>query len=117
MKEFWPYKEGCTYDELMAAHLSRLVLTHSTHVDGLIPALKRIAHAHIQTIVPGRIRRVAGSSAGGTGSLSFRVTVPVSGGWRVLAQRGTQLQEVFCNGTHLTKEELQRVLDIAKAQK
>lgn len=100
----------------MATRLSRVVMNHSTHVEGLIPVLKRVAHSHIATIVPGRIHRVAGSSRGGTGALSFRVTVPVSGGWRVLAQRGTQLQEVFCNGTQLTKTELQQVLDTAKAQ-
>jgi len=102
---------------MVVERFSRVVLNHSSHVDGLIQVLKRISHAHIETIVPGRISRVAGSSAGGTGSLSFRVTVPVSGGWRVLAQRGTQLQEIYCNGTTLSREEVQQVLDSAKALK
>ncbi len=98
----------------MSVRLARVVLNHSTHVDGLIDVLRRVPFASAETIVPGRIKRVAGGPSGG--GLSFRVTVPVTGGFRVLAQRGTQLQEVFATTT-LTKEALQGALDGALAEK
>ena len=92
---------------MSAARFARLVLTHSTHVEGLIEALRRVPHSDCSTLVPGRISFVKGSGKGG--GLTLRVTVPVPGGHRVLAQRGTSLQEVFAT-THLSKEALHTVL-------
>jgi hypothetical protein len=95
---------------MAATRLARVVLTHSTHVEGLVAALKAVPYAACETLVPGRIKTVSGSGTGGC--LTLRVTVPVPGGFRVLAQRGTSLQEVFAT-TRLSKEELHAALQAA----
>ena len=82
--------------------MGRLVITHSTYVEGLIPWLKVLARdPQIQTITPGVISRVRGHSSG----LQLRVSIPVTGGFKVLARRGTSAQEVFVV-TQLDKDEL-----------
>ena len=82
--------------------MGRLVITHSTYVEGLIPWLKVLARdPEIQTITPGVIARVRGHSS----ELKLRVSVPVSGGFKVLARRGTSAQEIFVV-TQLDKDEL-----------
>ena len=86
----------------MAADAGRLVLTHSTYVPGLIPVLERLTQvAGIQTITPGVINRVKGH----TPTLKLRVSVPIQGGFKVLARRGKTVQEVFVI-THLSQEQL-----------
>ena len=82
--------------------MGRLVITHSTYVEGLIPWLKVLARdPQIQTITPGVISRVRGHSSG----LQLRVSIPVTGGFKVLARRGTSAQEIFVV-TQLDKDEL-----------
>ena len=82
--------------------MGRLVITHSTYVEGLIPWLKVLARdPEIQTITPGVIARVRGHSS----ELRLRVSVPVTGGFKVLARRGTSAQEIFVV-TQLDKDEL-----------
>ena len=82
--------------------MGRLVITHSTYVEGLIAWLKVLAKdPDIQTVTPGVISRVRGHSS----DLQLRVSIPVKGGFKVLARRGTSAQEVFVV-TQLGKEEL-----------
>ena len=82
--------------------MGRLVITHSTYVEGLIPWLKVLAKdPEIQTITPGVISRVRGHSSG----LKLRVSIPVSGGFKMLARKGTTAQEVFVV-TQLARDEL-----------
>ena len=82
--------------------MGRLVITHSTYVEGLIPWLKVLARdPEIQTITPGVIARVRGHSS----ELKLRVSVPVTGGVKGLARRGTSAQEIFVV-TQLDKDEL-----------
>ena len=82
--------------------MGRLVITHSTYVEGLIPWLKVLARdPEIQTITPGVIARVRGHSS----ELKLRVSVPVTGGFKVLARKGTSAQEVFVV-TQLDRDEL-----------
>mgnify|MGYP006269220091 FL=1 len=82
--------------------MGRLVITHSTYVEGLIPWLKVLARdPEIQTITPGVIARVRGHSSG----LQLRVSTPVTGGFKVLARKGTSAQEVFVV-TQLDRDEL-----------
>jgi hypothetical protein len=79
---------------LTAAALGRLVLNHSTHAEGLIAALELVAKnsSLISTIVPGRIAR----SVGQTTALTLKVGPPLAaGGFKVRAQRGSSVQEVF----------------------
>lgn len=87
--------------------MGRLVITHSTYVEGLIPWLKVLAKdPEIQTITPGVISRVRGRCSG----LQLRVSTPVSGGYKVMARRGTTAQEVFVV-TQLEREELRKRID------
>jgi hypothetical protein len=89
---------------------ARVVLTHSTYVPGLEAACRHLATAltSVSTITPGRITRCRS----GVEHLLFRVTVAVPGGYKVLAQKGTSLQEVFFT-TSLTAEGLQQSVNDA----
>ena len=88
--------------------MGRLVITHSTYVEGLIPWLKLLAKdPEIQTITPGVISRVRGRSS----DLQLRGSIPVTGGFKVLARKGTSAQEVFVV-TQLGKDELLKRINI-----
>jgi hypothetical protein len=70
----------------------RLVWNHSTHIDGLIPILERLCKQEgIQTITPGVIGRVRGHCP----KMELRVSVPIRGGFKVIARQGKTVQEVF----------------------
>jgi hypothetical protein len=72
--------------------MGRLVITHSTYLEGLIPLLKRLVRdPAIGTITPAVIARVKGRSP----ELRLRVSTPITGGWKLVARRGTSAQEVF----------------------
>ena len=72
--------------------MGRVVITHSTYVDGLIPWLKALAHeTGIQTITPAVINRVRGRSP----ELKLRVSTPIQGGYKLVARKGSSAQEVF----------------------
>ena len=90
----------------------RLILNHSTHIKGLIPALERLLnHPDIKTITPGRLARVKGRPA----PLRLRVTVPIRGGFKVQARSEGNAQEVFVITT-LSAAELQAAIDAAIAK-
>jgi len=91
--------------------LGRLVITHSTYVEGLIPWLKSLAGDEaIQTITPGVIARVRGRSPG----LKLRLSTPMRGGFKLMARRGSTVQEVFVV-TSLDSNELERRIAECKA--
>ena len=72
----------------------RLVLTHSTHVESLIPALRIFAASPLVVlVVPGRLAFARGAAPG----LAIRVSVATAGGggYKLLARKGSQVQEVF----------------------
>lgn len=70
----------------------RLVLNHSTHIPGLIRVLERLTKLEgIQTITPGVIGRVKGHCP----RMQLRVSVPIRGGFKVIARQGKTVQEVF----------------------
>lgn len=72
--------------------MGRLVITHSTYVDGLIPLLRRLAAQEgIDTVTPAVITRVRGRSP----TLTLRISTPIRGGHKLVARRGTSAQEVF----------------------
>jgi hypothetical protein len=86
--------------------MGRLVITHSTYLEGLIPLLERIArHPSITTVTPAVIARVRGRSP----ELRLRVSTPIVGGWKLLGRRGSSAQEVFIV-TSLTAEELEALI-------
>jgi hypothetical protein len=72
--------------------MGRLVITHSTYLEGLIPLLKRLVRdPAIDTITPAVISRVKGRAP----ELRLRVSTPITGGWKLVARRGSSAQEVF----------------------
>jgi hypothetical protein len=65
--------------------MGRLVITHSTYLEGLIPLLKQLAAEDgIETVTPAVIGRVRGRSSG----LRLRVSPPITGGFKLVARRG-----------------------------
>ena len=84
----------------------RLVLNHSTHIPGLIPVLERLTKLDgIQTITPGVIGRVKGHAP----KLHLRISVPIRGGFKVIARQGKTVQEVFIL-TALNQDELENAI-------
>ena len=87
--------------------MGRVVITHSTYLEGLIPLLQRLAALPgIDTVTPAVICRVRGRAA----SLRLRVSAPITGGHKLVARQGTSVQEVFVV-TSWSREELQLWLD------
>lgn len=84
----------------------RLVWNHSTHLDGLIPVLKKLlAYGGIRTITPGVLSRARSNSP----QLKLRISVPLKGGFKVIARKGKSVQEVFIV-TDLPQAELQEAI-------
>ena len=88
--------------------LGRLVLNHSSNIDGLIPILKKLAlNINIKTITPAVITRVRGRSS----KLIIRLSVKTINGYKAIARKGKTAQEVFIS-TDLGKDELRKIIDI-----
>lgn len=84
----------------------RLVLNHSTHVQGLIPVLKHLVNCSgIQTVTPAVISRARSNAP----KLRLKVSVPIAGGFKLLARKGKTVQEVFAI-TSLNREELEAAI-------
>jgi len=70
----------------------RLVWNHSTHLPGLIPILVRLTlKMGIQTVTPGVINKVKGHIP----RMTLRISVPIRGGFKIIARQGKTVQEVF----------------------
>ena len=70
----------------------RLVWNHSTHLPGLIPILERLLEQPgIGTVTPGVIANVRAHSP----ALRVKVSVPIRGGFKLIARKGKTVQEVF----------------------
>lgn len=71
----------------------RLVWNHSTHIPGLIPVLEKLLDmtTDIQTITPGRLSRTKSHAP----HLRIKISVPVRGGYKLIARKGKSTQEVF----------------------
>ncbi|SBO42158.1 DUF2103 domain-containing protein [Cyanobium sp. NIES-981] len=87
--------------------MGRVVITHSTYLEGLIPLLQQLARSPgVDTVTPAVISRVRGRCPG----LRLRVSTPIRGGHKLLARRGTSAQEVFVITT-ASREQLQELVD------
>jgi hypothetical protein len=85
----------------------RLVWNHSTHLDGLIPRLEKLMTLPgVGTVTPG----VLGRARSHIPRLQFRISVPIRGGFKVIARQGKTAQEVFIL-TELSQEELAAYLE------
>ncbi|TVP68830.1 MAG: metal-binding protein [Leptolyngbya sp. LCM1.Bin17] len=71
----------------------RLVWNHSTHLPGLIPILEKllVQQPSIGTVTPGVIAQVRSHSP----ELRIKVSVPIRGGFKLIARKGKTVQEVF----------------------
>ena len=88
--------------------LGRLVLNHSTNIEGLIPILQKLAlNINIKTITPAAISRVRGRSS----KLIIRLSVKTINGYKAIARKGKTAQEVFIS-TDLSKDELKQIINI-----
>jgi len=87
--------------------LGRLVLNHSSNIEGLIPILKKLAlNINIRSVTPAIISKVKGRSA----KLNIRISVKTISGYKAIARKGKTAQEVFIS-TDLSKDELKILLD------
>jgi hypothetical protein len=93
---------------------TRVVITHGpgSYVEGLIPLLQDLDVSIASTATPGRLYRTNGNVQ----KLTVAITVPVSGGFKAIAKRGSLAQEVFFTSA-MTAEGLQDLLDKRLAQK
>ncbi len=88
--------------------MGRLVLNHSTNIEGLIPLLKKLAlDINIKSITPAVISRAKGRSS----KLTIRLSVKTINGYKAIARKGKTAQEVFIS-TDLSKDELQKIINI-----
>ena len=88
--------------------MGRLVLNHSTNLEGLIPILQKLAlNVNIKTITPAVISKVRGR----TSKLEIRLSVKTINGYKAIARKGQTAQEVFIS-TDLGKDELKKIIDI-----
>ena len=91
--------------------MGRVVLNHSTHIEGLIPILKKLAlNKRIKLITPAIISRAKGRSS----NLVIRVSIKTINGYKAIARKGKSAQEVFIS-TDLSKDELKNLLDICNS--
>jgi len=87
--------------------LGRLVLNHSTNIEGLIPILRKLAlDINIKTVTPAVLSRVKGKSS----KLIIRLSVKTINGYKAIARKGTTAQEVFIS-TDLSKADLKQIID------
>ena len=87
--------------------MGRLVLNHSTNIDGLIPILKKLAlNINIKTITPAVISQARGRAS----KLTIRLSAKTINGYKAIARKGKTAQEVFIS-TELSKDELKQIID------
>ena len=87
--------------------MGRLVLNHSTHIDGLIPILKKLSsNIKIKSVTPAIISKVRGRSA----ELIIRISVKTLNGYKAIARKGQSAQEIFIS-TDLNKDELKEIIN------
>lgn len=91
----------------MAIEKGRLVLNHSTHAPGLIPVLERLVQVEgVRTVTPGVIGRARGHAP----HLRLKISVPIQGGFKLVARRGKTVQEVFVLTT-LSQDTLTEIIE------
>ncbi len=82
--------------------MGRLVINHSTYLEGLIEFLNEMAKEnHIKTITPGRLYKVKGKAD----QFRVRVSCCTDNGFKLIARKGRTAQEIFV----VTKEREDRL--------
>tara|TARA_B100000214_G_C23904528_1_gene598172 strand:+ start:420 stop:722 length:303 start_codon:yes stop_codon:yes gene_type:complete len=86
--------------------MGRLVQNHSTHIEGLIKWLKKIAkNSEIKTVTPASLSKTNGRGE----RLLLKVTVKTKEGYKLLARKGKLVQEVFLV-TNLDENEIKEII-------
>ncbi|MEO0867958.1 MAG: DUF2103 domain-containing protein [Cyanobacteria bacterium J06642_11] len=84
----------------------RVVLNHSTHIPGLIAILHKLStHPQIKTLTPAVISRGRSHAP----KFRLKISVPIRGGFKLIARQGKSIQEVFIV-TELNAEQLQEAV-------
>ncbi len=92
--------------------MGRLVLNHSSNIEGLVPLLQKLAlNINIKMITPAAISRVRGRSS----KLIIRLSVKTINGYKAIARKGKTAQEIFIS-TELSKDELKQIIDIINSK-
>ena len=87
--------------------MGRLVQNHSTHIEGLIKWLKRLAENEaVKTITPAALSKAKGRGE----KLMLKVTVKTKEGFKLLARKGKLVQEVFIV-TQLDENEIKELIN------
>ncbi len=88
--------------------MGRLVITHSTYLEGLIPWLKALAREKtIKSVTPGSIQKVRGRSE----QLQLRISRKTVSGYKLVARKGSSAQEVYViteSDIYMIKEAIER---------
>ena len=86
--------------------MGRLVQNHSTHIEGLIKWLKKIAEINdIKTVTPASLAKTNGRGE----KLVLKVTIKTKEGFKLLARKGKLVQEVFLV-TNLSEKEIKDII-------
>jgi len=84
----------------------RIVWNHSTHLDGLIPILEKlITYEGIKTVTPAVLSRSRSHSP----QMKLKISVPIRGGFKLIARCGKSVQEVFVL-TELDQGQLEEII-------
>ncbi|NCO74222.1 MAG: metal-binding protein [Cyanobacteria bacterium] len=84
----------------------RIVWNHSTHLDGLIPILEKLViYDGIKTVTPAVLSRSRSHSP----HLKLKISIPIRGGYKLIARCGKSVQEVFIITT-LGQTELEDII-------
>lgn len=85
----------------------RVVLNHSTHIPGLIAILRKLStQPQIKTLTPAVISRGRSHAP----KFRLKISVPIRGGFKLIARQGKSIQEVFVI-TELNAEQLQTAIE------
>ncbi len=88
--------------------MGRLVQNHSTNIEGLIKWLKRLAeYQEVKTVTPGSIFKTNGRGE----KLALKITVKTNEGFKLIARKGTLVQEVFIV-TRLDRTKITELINI-----
>jgi len=87
--------------------MARLVLNHSTNIEGLIKWLRKLSKNElIQTVTPANIY----NSSSNSGKLTIRISRETKEGYKLIARKGRQIQDIYL----VTKESKEIVLKMIK---
>ena len=87
--------------------MGRLVQNHSTHIEGLIKWLTKIAeNKDIKTVTPASLSKTNGKGE----KLVLKATIKTNEGFKLLARKGTLVQEVFLV-TSLDEIEIKEIIE------